>query len=102
MYKLCYYRFDEVTTQQGKPTGWDTVRQAEIGVIYNVDNTFLAQRIQVKALQRSLHQREMDREDLRGDAPCQHGPQEGTQVFHHRKSAQHQQAKGYQACQLTV
>jgi len=31
MYKLCYYRFDEVTTQQGKPTGWDTVRNAEIG-----------------------------------------------------------------------
>jgi dolichyl-diphosphooligosaccharide---protein glycosyltransferase len=31
MYKLCYYRFDEVTTSQGKPTGWDTVRNAEIG-----------------------------------------------------------------------
>ena len=31
MYKLCYYRFDEVTTMQGKPTGWDTVRNAEIG-----------------------------------------------------------------------
>ena len=31
MYKLCYYRFDEVTTAQGKPTGWDTVRNAEIG-----------------------------------------------------------------------
>ena len=32
MYKLCYYRFDEVTTAQGKPTGFDTVRSAEIGV----------------------------------------------------------------------
>jgi dolichyl-diphosphooligosaccharide--protein glycosyltransferase len=31
MYKLCYYRFDEVTTQQGRPTGFDTVRSAEIG-----------------------------------------------------------------------
>ena len=31
MYKLCYYRFDEVTTAQGRPTGWDTVRNAEIG-----------------------------------------------------------------------
>lgn len=31
MYKLCYYRFDEVNTAQGKPTGWDTVRNAEIG-----------------------------------------------------------------------
>ena len=32
MYKLAYYRFDEVTTQQGKPTGYDTVRNVEIGV----------------------------------------------------------------------
>lgn len=31
MYKLAYYRFDEVTTQQGKPTGYDTVRNVEIG-----------------------------------------------------------------------
>jgi len=31
MYKLCYYRFDEVSTAQGKPTGYDTVRNAEIG-----------------------------------------------------------------------
>ena len=38
MYKLCYYRFDEVTTQQGKPTGWDTVRNAEIGVSYLFKN----------------------------------------------------------------
>lgn len=32
MYKLAYYRFDEVNTAQGKPGGWDTVRNAEIGV----------------------------------------------------------------------
>jgi len=37
MYKLCYYRFDEVSTAQGKPTGWDTVRNAEIGVKFYVE-----------------------------------------------------------------
>lgn len=31
MYKLAYYRFDEVQTRQGGPTGYDTVRNAEIG-----------------------------------------------------------------------
>ena len=31
MYKLCYYRFDEVRTSNQKPGGWDTVRNAEIG-----------------------------------------------------------------------
>jgi len=31
MYKLCYYKFDQVHTKQGGPTGWDTVRNAEIG-----------------------------------------------------------------------
>lgn len=32
MYKLSYYRFDEVKTQYNKPAGFDTVRNAEIGV----------------------------------------------------------------------
>jgi hypothetical protein len=32
MYKLSYYRFDEVVTGHGRKTGWDTVRQVEIGV----------------------------------------------------------------------
>jgi len=31
MYKMCYYRFGEVMTENGKPTGYDRVRNAEIG-----------------------------------------------------------------------
>eukprot|EP01017_Pseudomicrothorax_dubius_P006254 TRINITY_DN11755_c0_g1_i1.p1 TRINITY_DN11755_c0_g1~~TRINITY_DN11755_c0_g1_i1.p1 ORF type:complete len:762 (+),score=212.95 TRINITY_DN11755_c0_g1_i1:119-2404(+) len=31
MYKLCYYRFDEVKTDYWKPPGYDTVRGTEIG-----------------------------------------------------------------------
>ncbi|CAI8005578.1 Dolichyl-diphosphooligosaccharide--protein glycosyltransferase subunit STT3A [Geodia barretti] len=31
MYKMCYYRFGEVYTEQGKPSGYDRVRNAEIG-----------------------------------------------------------------------
>ncbi|VDN53907.1 unnamed protein product [Dracunculus medinensis] len=31
MYKLCYYRFGGLYTQQGRPTGYDRVRQSEIG-----------------------------------------------------------------------
>lgn len=31
MYKMCYYRFGEVYTEGGKPTGYDRVRNAEIG-----------------------------------------------------------------------
>jgi dolichyl-diphosphooligosaccharide--protein glycosyltransferase len=31
MYKLCYYRFGEMMTEYGKPTGWDRVRGTEIG-----------------------------------------------------------------------
>ncbi|KAL6057729.1 oligosaccharyl transferase stt3 subunit [Balamuthia mandrillaris] len=31
MYKLSYYRFGEVMTEPGKPTGWDRVRGVEIG-----------------------------------------------------------------------
>jgi len=31
MYKLCYYRFGSVYTEQGKPSGYDRVRNAEIG-----------------------------------------------------------------------
>jgi dolichyl-diphosphooligosaccharide--protein glycosyltransferase len=31
MYKMCYYRFGTVYTEQGKPTGYDRVRNAEIG-----------------------------------------------------------------------
>lgn len=31
MYKLCYYRFGQVYTEAGKPTGYDRVRGAEIG-----------------------------------------------------------------------
>lgn len=31
MYKMCYYRFGQVYTEQGKPTGYDRVRNAEIG-----------------------------------------------------------------------
>ena len=32
MYKLCYYRFDEVRTNPQKPAGYDALRGAEIGV----------------------------------------------------------------------
>jgi len=31
MYKMCYYRFGQVYTEAGKPTGYDRVRNAEIG-----------------------------------------------------------------------
>ena len=31
MYKMSYYRFGEVFTEQGRPMGWDRVRNAEIG-----------------------------------------------------------------------
>jgi len=31
MYKMCYYRFGEVYTEQTKPTGYDRVRNCEIG-----------------------------------------------------------------------
>jgi len=31
MYKMCYYRFGEVMTEQGKPAGYDRVRSQEIG-----------------------------------------------------------------------
>lgn len=31
MYKLCYYRFGQVYTEQGKPGGYDRVRNTEIG-----------------------------------------------------------------------
>jgi len=31
MYKCCYHKFAEMYTEGGKPTGWDRVRNAEIG-----------------------------------------------------------------------
>jgi len=31
MYKMCYYRFGQVYTDQGKPPGYDRVRNVEIG-----------------------------------------------------------------------
>jgi dolichyl-diphosphooligosaccharide--protein glycosyltransferase len=31
MYKMCYYRFGQVYTEQGRPTGYDRVRNTEIG-----------------------------------------------------------------------
>jgi dolichyl-diphosphooligosaccharide--protein glycosyltransferase len=31
MYKMCYYRFGSVYTENGKPSGYDRVRSAEIG-----------------------------------------------------------------------
>jgi len=31
MYKLCYYRFGDIVTDQGKPPGFDRVRNVEIG-----------------------------------------------------------------------
>lgn len=31
MYKLCYYRFGQVHTEEGRPTGYDRVRNVEIG-----------------------------------------------------------------------
>ncbi|XP_021949109.1 dolichyl-diphosphooligosaccharide--protein glycosyltransferase subunit STT3A [Folsomia candida] len=31
MYKLCYYKFGQMYTEGGKPTGYDRVRSAEIG-----------------------------------------------------------------------
>ncbi|XP_062520691.1 dolichyl-diphosphooligosaccharide--protein glycosyltransferase subunit STT3A-like [Corticium candelabrum] len=31
MYKMCYYKFGQVYTEQGKPTGYDRVRNVEIG-----------------------------------------------------------------------
>jgi len=91
MYKLCYYRFDEVTTQQGKPTGWDTVRNAEIGVSLFAFNIALAQGLQTEALQRGLHQRALDRENLRGHAARQHGPATQAQAYHFLLSGQRHQ-----------
>lgn len=35
MFKLSFYRFGELPTAYGKPTGYDTVRNVEIG-----DKTF--------------------------------------------------------------
>ena len=32
MYRLCYYRFGETKTKADKPQGYDTVRNAEIGL----------------------------------------------------------------------
>ena len=32
MYKLCYYNFDRVKTKANAPSGYDTVRNVEIGV----------------------------------------------------------------------
>lgn len=32
MYKLAYYRFGEVRTRGDQPTGYDTVRECEIGM----------------------------------------------------------------------
>ncbi|TRY71967.1 hypothetical protein TCAL_01146 [Tigriopus californicus] len=32
MYKMCYYRFGQMYTEGGKPSGYDRVRNAEIGV----------------------------------------------------------------------
>ena len=40
MYKLCYYNFDRVRTKQGAPTGYDTVRNCEIGVSFLLFNEF--------------------------------------------------------------
>mmetsp|Transcript_22784 Transcript_22784/g.37497 ORF Transcript_22784/g.37497 Transcript_22784/m.37497 type:complete len:193 (+) Transcript_22784:2-580(+) len=31
MYKMCYYRFGQTMTEYGKPTGYDRVRNVEIG-----------------------------------------------------------------------
>jgi len=31
MYKMCYYRFGSIITEQGRPSGFDRVRKAEIG-----------------------------------------------------------------------
>lgn len=31
MYKLCYYRFGELSTEYGRPPGWDRARGVEIG-----------------------------------------------------------------------
>ena len=31
MYKLCYYKFGAMYTEGGRPTGYDRVRNAEIG-----------------------------------------------------------------------
>jgi dolichyl-diphosphooligosaccharide--protein glycosyltransferase len=31
MYKLCYWDFGRVHTEQNKPTGYDRVREVEIG-----------------------------------------------------------------------
>jgi dolichyl-diphosphooligosaccharide--protein glycosyltransferase len=32
MYRLCFYRFGEVRTRADQPSGYDTVRNAEIGL----------------------------------------------------------------------
>jgi len=32
MYRLCYYRFGEVRTRGDQPSGYDTVRNCEIGL----------------------------------------------------------------------
>jgi len=31
MYKLSYYRFDEILTSYSNPKGWDNLRKQEIG-----------------------------------------------------------------------
>merc|ERR1712038_299340 len=31
MYKMCYYRFGQIVTEQGRPSGFDRVRKVEIG-----------------------------------------------------------------------
>jgi hypothetical protein len=40
MYKLSYYRFWQVETSQGKPKGWDTVRNYVPGYTHYKLNFF--------------------------------------------------------------
>jgi dolichyl-diphosphooligosaccharide--protein glycosyltransferase len=47
MYKLSYYDFDKVMTAQGQPTGYDRVRNYEIGhkgfALEHLDEAFTSQ-----------------------------------------------------------
>ncbi len=61
MYKLCYYRFGQVHTEQNKPSGWDRVRGVEIGnkefELEHVDEAFTSEHwiVRIYKVRRSVH-----------------------------------------------
>jgi len=56
MYRLSFYRFDEVQTAYGKPTGYDTVRNTEIGYkgfkVENFEEAFTSENWMVRIFRR--------------------------------------------------